>query len=66
MRTRTVTIRVRIAPDGKVQAWVFKSSGSSSYDNLYLEKMKDGRYKAAIRDGKPVTTVITRTFTIAE
>jgi TonB family protein len=67
MRSRKVTIKARIAPDGQVmQAWVAKSSGSPSYDNLCLEKVKGGRYKAAIRDGKSVRTVITRTFALGQ
>jgi TonB family protein len=67
MRRRKATIKARIAPNGQVmQAWVAQSSGSSSYDNLCLEKIKGGRYKAAIRDGKPVKTVITRTFALGQ
>jgi flagellar biosynthesis GTPase FlhF len=64
MRTRTVTIKVRIRPDGSFEVWVAKSSGSGEYDERYLQKAKRGRYKPAVRDGEPVTTVRSFTYVI--
>jgi TonB family protein len=64
MRTRTVTIKVRIRPDGSSEAWVAKSSGSNKYDDLYLQKAKRGRYKPRIEDGQPITSVRSFTYVI--